>query len=527
MNLVKKIVAITIILACAVMLIPSSAQAVTSAELQAQIDALLAQLSTLQTQLAGLDGGTTTTVTGCTITSFDQNLKQGMSGDDSKCLQIVLNSAADTQVASTGVGSPGNETSYFGPLTKAGVIKFQEKYASEVLASWGLTSGTGYVGSTTRAKLNELLAGGVEPTDPTDPTDPTTPTGAGLTVALAADTPASSTLVTGQSVASLAKITFTNGDNAEVKVTTIKLKRLGISADATLANVYLFDGATRLTDSASVSSGVITFTDSTGIVKIASAASKTLTVKSDIASSTSGETVGVGINTAADVSTDASSVNGTFPVNGNLMSIASGTLAGASFNTTTTPSAASISPQSDYAVWQNIVSVTTRAVNLTRISLREIGTINYADLQNFRLYVDGVQVGSAVAGLDANGYVTFDLSADAKKLEAGSRTIKVVADIIGGSSRTFSFSLRVAADANFVDSQYGVNVLPEANSTTFSARTTGTQTVSSGTLTFTKASDSPAGNVVNGASNATLAKYELRAAGEKVKVESLMVAVAR
>ena len=160
-NIVKKTVSIVTALTVSVWLVgPGLAQGATVDELQAQIDALLAQLAALQNQLADLQGGDGAVVTGCTITSFDRNLKQGMSGDDVKCLQIVLNSASDTQLASSGVGSPGNETSYFGPLTKAAVVKFQEKYASDVLAPWNLTSGTGYVGSTTRAKLNELLTSG-------------------------------------------------------------------------------------------------------------------------------------------------------------------------------------------------------------------------------------------------------------------------------------------------------------------------------------------------------------------------------
>ena len=159
MNITKKIVAIATVLTVFSM-VGSPVLAVTAEELQASINDLMAQLTDLRAQLATLQG-TTPTVTGCTITSFDRNLKQGMSGDDVKCLQIILNSATDTQVATEGAGSPGAETTYFGPLTFAAVVKFQEKYAPEILATYGLTTGTGFVGTTTRAKLTALL--GVTP----------------------------------------------------------------------------------------------------------------------------------------------------------------------------------------------------------------------------------------------------------------------------------------------------------------------------------------------------------------------------
>lgn len=128
----------------------------TIAELQAEIVKILAQIKVLQAQLIALTGETVVTGVPSDF-NFDSALELGDSGDAVQYLQIVLNSATDTQLTGSGVGSPGNETIYFGSLTKAAVIKFQEKYASEVLASWGLTTGTGFVGSTTRDKLNELL----------------------------------------------------------------------------------------------------------------------------------------------------------------------------------------------------------------------------------------------------------------------------------------------------------------------------------------------------------------------------------
>jgi lysophospholipase L1-like esterase len=88
---------------------------------------------------------------------FTKYLQYRQTNADIKRLQIFLNADPDTKIADTGAGSPSKETNYFGLLTYKAVIKFQEKYAKDILDPWGFKKGTGYVGKTTLAKINELM----------------------------------------------------------------------------------------------------------------------------------------------------------------------------------------------------------------------------------------------------------------------------------------------------------------------------------------------------------------------------------
>lgn len=113
---------------------------------------------------SGTSRDTSTIVQACNYT-FTRNLALGDRGPEVQELQEFLNTDPDTQIRLSGGGSPGNETQYFGSLTAAAVSRFQEKYSADILAPIGLSAGTGYWGSSSREKADELCAQTPQETD--------------------------------------------------------------------------------------------------------------------------------------------------------------------------------------------------------------------------------------------------------------------------------------------------------------------------------------------------------------------------
>jgi len=81
--------------------------------------------------------------------NFVSTLSSGAKGKTVEYLQQCLAKFSD-------IYPDGEISSYFGDKTKTAVIKFQEKYADEILKPSGLSAGNGVVGPSTRKKLNEV-----------------------------------------------------------------------------------------------------------------------------------------------------------------------------------------------------------------------------------------------------------------------------------------------------------------------------------------------------------------------------------
>jgi len=127
----------------------------TKQELLTMIGEVEALLGRMRDQLAMLDsqGGEEKPLP-ISCQRFEQDLFYGMKNENQvMCLQELLkNQGSD-------IYPEGLVTGNFLGLTRAAVVRFQERFSADILAPLGLDRGTGYVGEKTRDKLNQMLAG--------------------------------------------------------------------------------------------------------------------------------------------------------------------------------------------------------------------------------------------------------------------------------------------------------------------------------------------------------------------------------
>ena len=230
------------------------------------VEDLTAMLASLQAQLSALEGpsgsagaavpvqqSATVSNAACPFV-WSRNLSVGSTGDDVRQLQRFLNGNPRTQVATSGVGSPGNETSYYGPATARAVSAFQEMYAAQILIPLGLPStGTGGFYTSTRNHMNNLcqsapVASNVVPQQPVQnpvPNNPQQPvqrpvaSGDSLAVTVGQQ-PADSYAVQGAQRVPFTSFVLTAG-NDDVRIEGIRIRRFGLSSSDNFEKVALVD----------------------------------------------------------------------------------------------------------------------------------------------------------------------------------------------------------------------------------------------------------------------------------------------
>jgi len=490
--------------------------------------------------------------------SFATNLRQGSTGGDVMNLQIVLNRNAATQVSTSGAGAPGSETSYFGVKTKGAVIKFQEMYASEILAPNGLTSGTGFVGVSTRAKLNAMEGGTTSSTVPgctstagfspttgqkCDSTVTTVPSTGGALSVSSASQPANALAVGAASRVPFTRVTLTAGSN-DVSVSNITVERVGPAVDAVFTGIALLDEdgtqigiAKTLNSNHQVAVGD-PFTVRAGTSKTVTIAAN-MTTQAIIAASYAGQVVGIQVNA---VNTNGT-VSGSLPITG-----AFHTLNGSLAIGNVTNSISSFDPNSTQSkeigttnfkfAGIRITAGSAEQIRIRSIRWNQTGSVGSSDLANVKTYFDGVAYDTTVSS-DGKYYNTNFGSGIVVDKGLG-KDIYVQGDIVGGSSagRTVKFDIYKSTDVYITGETYGYGITPPVGAGTAdnatSEFTAGTpwfdgslQNVSAGSVTtVSKASSIAAQNIAVNVPNQVLGGYEIDLKGEPISVQSHIFTIA-
>jgi hypothetical protein len=535
----------------------AQAAALTSAQVSAIISLLQsfgADANTIANVQASLTGQPTTTTTGTTGTmmtsgyQFSTPLYMGVTSPAVAQLQMILNSNSATQVAATGTGSSGMESDYFGALTKAAVIKFQNLH--------GIVPASGYVGSITEGVLNSMTTNTTTTTTTTTTTGTTgttgttvTPGAAGTLTVSAAAEPANSLAPQGASRVPFTTVTLTAGATA-VTVSGINIQRIGLGSDAVFSGIVLLDSnGNQIGNSQTFNSNHQATVGTTWTIPAGT--SQTLTIAGNMQSSLSayaGQVVGIevtGINTSATVqgAVLTAPITGAMQTINATVALGSATIAVSSFDPNGSTNQ-NIGTTAYRFAGVKITAGSAENVILKSIRWNQTGSAGSADLSNLATYVNGVAYPVTV---DTTGkYFTSNFGTGIVINEGFSVDAYVQGDLTGSNSagRTAEFDLYKNTDVYLLGQTYGYGIIPVPSGNTASTATTGSEfltsdgtasgspltpffsgsliNITAGTLTtIQKAVSVPAQNISINVPNQPLGGFTTTFQGEPVNVQSL------
>ncbi len=490
-----------------------AASAVTLSELQGlSRDELLSLLTQL------LAGGTTTTGgTSSVACTFTRNMYPGVSGADVKCLQQYLNGAGYT-IATSGAGAPGSESEYYGTKTQAAVKKWQDAMGLSY-GSWG-----GYFGPSSRAKFSQVATGG---TTTGGGAVIVVPSGTGLVVQAASDSPAKRTLGTGTAFNPVLKVQLGAG-SSDVSVTAITLNKSGFVANTNVSGIDVVDakGVRHGNVVTAVNAdNTVNIPFSTPIV-VKAGTSETLTFRMNLAAGNYSGTISLSL---ASVTSNASSVSASFPIAGTAMDVVNGGNSLASTTLDVLSSTGSSTLNIDAASLQEITKFriqetsSNEAVYLHSMTLYNYGNADDTDYKDVTLEA---QDGTVLAVAQPSGqWTVFNLSASPYKIDKGqTRDFTIKAKLVDGATKTLRLTVYNDYDLDLRGAATGISVIPGggSNDTSFPiGEGANLQTFGSGSVSLSRASDSPSSSVAPGSSGVTLVKFIARPTGENYELRKV------
>ncbi|MEK7600420.1 MAG: hypothetical protein AAB463_00475 [Patescibacteria group bacterium] len=322
-----------------------------------------------------------------------------------------------------------------------------------------------------------------------------TPVSGSVNFSLASNNPASATLTTNaQGVEFLRFKVMGTGTLSEVT-----FKRLGAGSTNDFDNLYVYDGARRLTSGKSLSSstGEVTFAN----LNLSVSGTKELSLVGDL-SATAGNVNYFELKGAMLAS---GSVGG-LPVTGNTMSVSGATSGGITMNKVGSIPNPTVG-QKGAQISEFKLTANTEAASVKRITVFQGGTVKPSDITNIKLKAG---TNEWAGSMTSDSYLVFDLGSGFSIVKGGEQVFKVYADLGGKKDEDINLYFENSTDILAIGDQYGFGMAATITDMDTAAESFdvtlqgGVLTISSGTL--------GSANIGTDTSDTTLLEYSVVAA---------------
>jgi len=345
-----------------------------------------------------------------------------------------------------------------------------------------------------------------------------------LTVALASDTPASTTVVGGAARVPFTKINLVNGSDTDVIVDSLVAERTGLGQDGAFSSLDLLDADTMLPlNNSSKTLGSVhtaTFNDDF-TVEANSTRSVIIAANMATLSDYAGETPVLTLNA---ITLEEGELSASLPINGNAM-----TLNGTVTIGTATVVAGGNNPSAstkevgttDYIVSSvKVTAGSAEDITIDRIIFTNNGSADAEDVENIDLINSNTgEVLETIESIDSDSidFNNLDITVD----KGQNTTFDLRLDIINGSGSTISYDVDKQADITVTGDTYGYQLLPTYTGVSsepyYNASNT---TIGDGTTRVESVAVAPS-NVTEGLSGVTLGKFKFVTKGEEMNVTSI------
>lgn len=356
-----------------------------------------------------------------------------------------------------------------------------------------------------------------------------------LDVELAAESPDMATLATKTANNEVLVVDFTAGKEA-VEISGVKVTKLGIYNDSSVKVVAYDHNGLRLSNGVTFSDGVADLGFSVPL-EIGAGETETLHFKLNISGTATG-TIGLKVAAEGDVTANTTDIGGSFPVQGATFPVIDGSAAVATgtvdvMNIASTERTVEIGEVVDLTKLKVSETSSKEPLMLKSLTLFNNGSAAEGDIKGYKL-VD--QNGQEVATAEEKGkLVHFTLGGDGYELAKGtSKNFTVRGTVANGATRTVQMLVQNDFDIELVGKTTGASILATAenggldSSFPIGDLVSGDQgynqvKINEGSLTVSKANNSPSGDVALGAQDVVLGAFELKAAGEDIELQKMQI----